>query len=196
MCQPGRPRPHGDSQDVSSPSFVVFQSAKSRTSSFSGLGSSLLDLIEPVAGEGAVAREARDPEVDVPARLVGMTGVDQLLDQRDDLRDRLRRERLLVRHLEAERSGVLQVPGGRITRARGAGAGRGLVDLVVDVGDVVDVGHLVAALAEPVAEPGEDDERDGVADVRPLVDGRAADVHPHLRRRRRAARRATFVAVS
>ena len=29
MCQPGRPRPHGESQAVSSPSFVAFQSAKS-----------------------------------------------------------------------------------------------------------------------------------------------------------------------
>ena len=39
MCQPGRPGPQGEAQDVSSPSFVVFQSAKSRGSSFSGLGS-------------------------------------------------------------------------------------------------------------------------------------------------------------
>ena len=40
MCQPGRPGPQGDAHDVSSPSFVAFQSAKSRGSSFSGLGSS------------------------------------------------------------------------------------------------------------------------------------------------------------
>ncbi len=35
MCQPGRPRPHGASQEVSSPSFHAFQSAKSSGSSFS-----------------------------------------------------------------------------------------------------------------------------------------------------------------
>ena len=29
MCQPGRPAPHGDSQDVSSPVFVAFHRAKS-----------------------------------------------------------------------------------------------------------------------------------------------------------------------
>ena len=29
MCQPGRPRPQGESQAVSSPGFVAFQSAKS-----------------------------------------------------------------------------------------------------------------------------------------------------------------------
>ena len=33
MCQPGRPRPHGASQAVSSPSFCAFQSAKSSGSS-------------------------------------------------------------------------------------------------------------------------------------------------------------------
>src|SRR2546430_7712142 len=40
MCQPGRPRPQGESHEVSSPSLFAFQSAKSRGSSFSGLGSS------------------------------------------------------------------------------------------------------------------------------------------------------------
>ncbi len=39
MCQPGRPRPHGEAHDVSSPSFVAFQSAKSRGSSFAAFGS-------------------------------------------------------------------------------------------------------------------------------------------------------------
>ena len=33
MCQPGRPGPHGESQLVSSPSLVAFQSAKSSGSS-------------------------------------------------------------------------------------------------------------------------------------------------------------------
>ena len=35
MCQPGRPFPQGESQEVSSPSFWPFQSAKSSWSSFS-----------------------------------------------------------------------------------------------------------------------------------------------------------------
>ena len=39
MCQPGRPRPHGASQAVSSPGLFAFQSAKSRGSSLSGFGS-------------------------------------------------------------------------------------------------------------------------------------------------------------
>ena len=33
MCQPGRPRPHGESHEVSSPSLCAFQSAKSSGSS-------------------------------------------------------------------------------------------------------------------------------------------------------------------
>jgi hypothetical protein len=35
MCQPGLPRPQGESQAVSSPSLCAFQSAKSSRSSFS-----------------------------------------------------------------------------------------------------------------------------------------------------------------
>ena len=33
MCQPGRPSPHGESHQVSSSSFVAFQSANSSGSS-------------------------------------------------------------------------------------------------------------------------------------------------------------------
>ncbi len=40
MCQPGRPAPHGDSHDVSSPGFVAFQSAKSWEARLSELSSS------------------------------------------------------------------------------------------------------------------------------------------------------------
>ena len=72
------------------------------------------------------------------------------------------------------------------SRARSAlAAGRGLVDLVVDVGDVVHEPYLVAPLAQPPRQPREDDERPGVADVGPLVDGRTADVHPDRLGRRR-----------
>ena len=39
MCQPGRPLPHGESHEVSSPGLFAFQSAKSRGSSLRGFGS-------------------------------------------------------------------------------------------------------------------------------------------------------------
>ena len=38
MCQPGRPRPQGESHAVSSSGLFAFQSAKSRGSSLSGFG--------------------------------------------------------------------------------------------------------------------------------------------------------------
>ena len=40
MCQPGRPSPQGDTQNVSSPSLRAFQSAKSCGASFSSAASS------------------------------------------------------------------------------------------------------------------------------------------------------------
>ena len=68
MCQPGRPTPpQGASQDVSSPSLVAFQSAKSRGSSLAAIRLLLLDLVGPLPGQGAVRLEARDAEVDVAA---------------------------------------------------------------------------------------------------------------------------------
>ena len=103
----GDPRPHGESHDVSSPSLCPFQSAKSRGLSFSAVCSSSSDglrdgvLVEP-ARESAVVREAVDAEVDVAAGRVREVALDQLLDQRDDLGDRLGRLRLVVGPAEAE----------------------------------------------------------------------------------------------
>ena len=93
MCQPGRPRPHGESHDVSSPAFVAFQSAKSRGSSLSAFGSCSSTWSGPLAREPAVLREPRDTEVHVAVDRVGVARRDELLDQRDDLGDRLGRER-------------------------------------------------------------------------------------------------------
>ena len=110
MCQPGRPRPHGESHDVSSPGLFAFQSAKSRGSSLSGFGSCSSHLVRPLARELAVVREARDAEVDVAVDLVREAALDQLLDERDDPGDRLGRLRQVVGHAEPERVGVLEVP--------------------------------------------------------------------------------------
>ncbi len=145
----------------------------------------LLDLVGPMAGESAVRREAGDAEVHVSAGLIRVPGCDELLDERDDLGDRLGRERLLVGHLEPEGGGVLEVPLRRPARALGAVAGGGLVDLVVHVGDVVDVRDLVPLHPEPVPQPREDDEGARIADVGTLVHGGPADVHADRRRGRR-----------
>ena len=67
----------------------------------------------------------------------------------------------------------------------GARAGRSVVDLVVDVGDVVDELRVVAVRAQPRAQPHADDERPRVADVGARVDRRAAEVHADRAGRRR-----------
>src|SRR5205814_7893599 len=50
----------------------------------------LLHLVEPLTRKPAVVGELRDPVVDVAFDLVGEPALDQVLDQRDLLRDRLR----------------------------------------------------------------------------------------------------------
>ncbi len=152
----------------------------------------LLDLVGPLARRGRRSPRSgrRGSRRRRPTAYACPRG-EQLLDQRDDLRHRLGRERLRVRHPEAEAVGVLEVPARRLERPLGAVPGRGLVDLVVDVRDVVDERDLVAALPQPAREPHEDHERPRVADVRALVDGRAADVDPdRLGRRRQLDERA------
>ena len=139
MCQPGRPRPQGESHEVSSPGLFAFQSAKSRGSSLRGFGSCSSTWSARWPREPAVVREAGDAEVDVAARLVREAGGDQLLDHRDLVGDRLRRRVGSTSGRPSPRSArVLEVP----VASRGAASsalapGRGVVDLVVDVGDVV-----------------------------------------------------------
>ncbi len=145
-------------------------------------------VVEVRAREDAVLGEPRDAEVDVAARLVREAAVDELLDQRHDLGDRLGGERLRVRPSEAERTGVLEVPlrrGARELGARDSLAARRVVDLVVHVRHVLDERDVVPLEREPASKPEEDDVRSRVPDVDPLVDGRAADVHADRPWRRR-----------
>ena len=105
-------------------------------------------LVEP-AREHAVVRVAVDPVVHVSAGRVRELAVDELLDQRDDLVDRLGRLRLVVGSPEAEVARVVDVPLGRLGGELGAAPGRGRVDLVVDVRDVLDQRDVIAFVLEP-----------------------------------------------
>ena len=107
-----------------------------------------------------------DPEVHVTVHLVCELALDELRDERFDLLDVLRRLRDVVGHAESEVARVLEVPRSRARREVGARTRRRVVDLVVDVGDVVNESRVVAAETQPVAEPHPDDERARVADVR------------------------------
>ena len=55
-----------------------------------------------------------------------------------------------------------------------------LDDLVVDVGDVADVGHVVTGGLQPAVNHVENHHHAGVAEVAVVIDGHAADVHANL----------------
>ena len=91
----------------------------------------------------------------------------------------MRGGRLDVGPSQAEAVGVLEVPARRVGRELGTVSGRGVVDLVVDVGDVHDDLRLVPAVPEPALQPErENGDRERVADVDALIDGRTAPVDP------------------
>src|ERR671937_127830 len=79
-------------------------------------------LVGVTPGELPVVRVARDAEVDVAAGRIRVAALDQLLDQREDLRDRLGGLRLTVGAAEPELGRVLHVPVARAFRELGAGA--------------------------------------------------------------------------
>src|SRR6188474_1059383 len=81
----------------------------------------LLDLVEPLPAQPSVLRVARDVEVHVPLRLVREPTLDELLDHRDLVGNRLDRCGLDVGTTEAEAIGVLDVPP---TRVRGEASAR------------------------------------------------------------------------
>ncbi len=149
-------------------------------------------VLELLAGELAVRREARDRVVDVAVRAdVGVAARDQPADHRDDLGDVRGRARLVVRLLEADRGEVLvhrrdEARGERLDRL--AALARAVDDLVVDVGDVAHVGDAVARGPEPAPRDVEGDLRARVADVDVVVDRDAAHVHADVARLERLER--------
>ncbi len=73
---------------------------------------------------------------------------------------------------------------GVVERHVGEVAARPVDDLVVDIGDVADVGDVVGAVevAEQPIKHVEDDDRAGIADMGVVVDGRPAHIHAHIGR--------------
>ena len=130
---------------------------------------------------------------------VGMTACNQLLDDGPHLRNMFGGARL-DRWPQAAQcidvgmklpfglfcdlaDGFVERQVGKITRRTG-------VDLVVDVGDVADVGDVTVTVDMPQQpeQNVEHDHRAGIADMGEVVDGRTADVHPHIRRIERPQR--------
>ena len=178
MCQPGRPRPHGRVPPRVLARLVRLPEREVARILLARVRLLLLHLVRPLARELAVvgvargrgSRRRRRPRTRSRARRARsmnatMLGID------------LARLRQVVGPAEAERVRVLEVPLRRARGELGARVRRRLVDLVVDVGDVVDERGVVAARAEPVPQPHADD-------VGPRVARRA-------RARRRSGRRST-----
>ena len=161
-CQPGRPGPHGVSQD-GSPGLAPFHRVKSRGSRLASravvgvLGGP--HRVQPLPGQGSVPGVGVHVEVHVPAAGVGVAALDQPPDQHDHLRDVPGGPRLDVRRPAAER---VVGPGERALVAfghdpwRNALGPRGAQDLVLHVGDVAAEGDLVPGRLEPADQHVED----------------------------------------
>src|SRR5262249_45465089 len=110
-------------------------------------------LIERLAREPAVAWKLAHREVHVAVGgLVRERLLLELPDHLEHLRDVVRRARLLIRLLYAERADVLVHRRDEPLyerRGRLAVLGGALDDLVLDVGDIPHIRHAVAARAQP-----------------------------------------------
>jgi hypothetical protein len=145
-----------------------------------------LHLVDPLTGELAVRRPRPDVEVDVTGAVgcrVGVTGVDQCLDQLQHLRDVSGGPRLVRRGSAAE--DVVRLvqrplePVGvrppRATRLRRLGQ-----DLVLDVGDVGDDRDVVADPFQPPTQHVEDNLLVDVTDMWSPLHGESAVIDADL----------------
>ncbi len=132
----------------------AFQSAKSRGSSLRGVRLLLFDLVEPLRPRAARSPERRATrKYTSPPDSYAKPRSTSSLDHRDLISETVSTARRLdVRSSEAEVARVLDVPArGVARRARALASRRGVVDLVVDVGDVDDELRLVAGRLEASA---------------------------------------------
>ena len=142
----------------------------------------LVHVVDRAVAQRAVVGVRAHAEVDVAVDRVGRAVVEQGLDEVLDRLDRLRGQRLAIGPPEAQALGVGEVVRRHLPREVGAGHAerpRGVVDLVVDVGDVGDERRLVALVLEEALEERGDDVGPRVADVDAVVDRRPARVDAH-----------------
>ena len=61
---------------------------------------------------------------------------------------------------------------------------RAVINLVVDIRDVADISHMSLAIEMPqqAKQHIKHNHRTGIADMGKVIDRRAADIHPHIRR--------------
>ena len=153
-------------------------------------GTCLLVLEVPLR-QAAIVRHGVDAEQHLARRLIGVAAFDQHVDQRDHLRDVVGGARLhggcqaaQLLHVREELVGRLlgDVADRVVQRQVGEVAKRTRVDLVIDVGDVADIGDVGLAidLAQQPEEEIEDDDGARIADVGEVINRRTADIHAHV----------------
>ena len=186
MCQPGRPAPQGEGHE-GSPGFGVLPQHEIERIELEFVDlhpRARAQLVDLLAGKRTVARKFAHRIHHIAVRReVGVSLVDQRLRHGDDGRDELGRARLEIRDLQPERRTVLLHGEREAPRELGpvlAVLRRALNDLVVDVGDVANVGDLEAARAQVALHQIEHRQHPRVTEVNVVVHGDAADVHAHF----------------
>ena len=142
-----------------------------------GAGFKVFDVL---TGQAAVMGEFFHGVVHVAVDIVGEAFIDKGLNHVDDFRDRVGDTGVHVSAADAQRVGVGEIFfdvfvcdffGGAVFFV-------GTVDdFIVDVGEILNEGHIVADVFEIAAQHVEHDKGSGVADVKIIVDRRAAGIH-------------------
>jgi len=172
MCHPGRPSPHGLFGEIR----LVFLAEVAHDAGFG------MFVIRGTPRKLAVPLERAHVEIDVALDLVGRALLDQRGYHGNNLVDVLRRARCHRRRLDAERLHIIEVFLDVLFRDRLLGRAffRGACDdLVVDVGEVLDVEDVIAEVLEIAADHVEGHRGPAVPEVAAVVHGRPADVHSH-----------------
>ena len=177
MCQPGRPRPHGESQPTREVAHVLLVVLVGRAARARAL------VVEVDVRELAVAGELRDGEIHAAVvAFVRDAPLDELLDERDHLGYVVRRGGIHLRRLDVERLEVREervLVRLRVVRERHARRVRAADRLVVHVGEVHHLLHLHAVELYDAAQHVLERVRPEVADVGVVIDRRPAGVEPH-----------------
>ncbi len=155
MCQPGRPLPHGLSQPGSSGArkFPQHEIGRVALVGFDSDAGARLLLVEIALGQAPIVRHRGHAEQHFAAGHIGVAPIDQCPDHLDHLGDVVGGARLDGGFQAAERLGIgMELVGRRLRHLADGLVERQVrkipqrpgIDLVVDVGDVADIGHVVS----------------------------------------------------
>ncbi len=148
-------------------------------------------VVRIASGELAVAGILADAEIDIAVQRIGVTFVDEALDDLDDLVNFLRGARIVGRRFDVQvlhiLLEVLDVAFRELERID-AHFIRAADDFVIHVGEVHSVSDFIAAVFEVPADNVKHHSGHRVTDMSFIVDSRAADIHLDLSRFKRLQR--------